>query len=279
MNDSSKFCPNDKITREDFAKIIYNYAKQKGIDVSVGENTNILSYNDFEEISEDAIAAMQYACGMGFLTADESGNILPKSGLTRADVENVVYEITNAKSEFKSYVSWWKIGGDLGATLDIGEKEWKCYNADGNIYDDGTVSVTDDRNIELYNIYDKLVAKAEIKGDTLSVVLYEEMSACFGEKITCKRIKKPYAGNTQISVEKAVELLESLEAEKIGLPVSAKEYEIMIFEDEVINDNDCYMLGAYSYLQNRQQLMATFAVSKDGKHIYKAINGKYEEIK
>ena len=40
------FAPDSSITREQFATILYRYAQQRGVDVSVGENTNILSYVD-----------------------------------------------------------------------------------------------------------------------------------------------------------------------------------------------------------------------------------------
>ena len=49
------FAPNDPITREQFAAILWRYAKYKGYDVSIGESTNILSYADFDEIGEYAI--------------------------------------------------------------------------------------------------------------------------------------------------------------------------------------------------------------------------------
>ena len=41
---NGKFEPNQKITREQLAAIFYRYAAYKGYDVSVGENTNILSF-------------------------------------------------------------------------------------------------------------------------------------------------------------------------------------------------------------------------------------------
>ena len=50
-----KFGPDDIITREQMAAMLYRYAQYKGYDVSVGENTNLLSYTDFESLSEYAI--------------------------------------------------------------------------------------------------------------------------------------------------------------------------------------------------------------------------------
>ena len=51
------------------------YAKYKGIDVSVGEETNILSYNDALEISEYAIPAMQWACGAGLINGNDDETV------------------------------------------------------------------------------------------------------------------------------------------------------------------------------------------------------------
>lgn len=44
--DAETFGPEDLITREQMATILYRYAENKGYDVSVGENTNILSFED-----------------------------------------------------------------------------------------------------------------------------------------------------------------------------------------------------------------------------------------
>ena len=56
----------------------------KGIDVSVGENTNILSYNDAFSISEYAIPAMQWACGAGLINGTPEGDLMPQGVATRA---------------------------------------------------------------------------------------------------------------------------------------------------------------------------------------------------
>ncbi|MBO2527641.1 MAG: hypothetical protein CW335_05640, partial [Clostridiales bacterium] len=77
------FGPTDPITREQFATILWRYAKYKGYDVSVGEDTNILSYEDAFSISEYAIPAMQWACGAGLMQGD-GVNLTPKADITRA---------------------------------------------------------------------------------------------------------------------------------------------------------------------------------------------------
>lgn len=51
----NEYPPNKNTTREQIATIIYRCAKANGYDVSVGENTNILSYTDAKGVSEYAI--------------------------------------------------------------------------------------------------------------------------------------------------------------------------------------------------------------------------------
>ena len=59
------FAPGQAISRQQFLTILYRYAQFKEYDVSVGEDTNILSYTDVESVSTYAVPAMQWACGAG----------------------------------------------------------------------------------------------------------------------------------------------------------------------------------------------------------------------
>lgn len=83
---SGKFGPNDKVTREQLAAILYRYAQYKKYDVSVGEDTNILSYDDAQSISTYAIPAIQWACGAGVVTGKSGSKLDPKDNATRAEV-------------------------------------------------------------------------------------------------------------------------------------------------------------------------------------------------
>ncbi|WP_164510414.1 S-layer homology domain-containing protein [Agathobaculum sp. Marseille-P7918] len=83
------FGPEDNITREQLASILYRYAQAKGYDVSVGEDTNILSYTDALEISEYAIPAMQWACGAGIIQGN-GGYLDPQGNATRAEIATML---------------------------------------------------------------------------------------------------------------------------------------------------------------------------------------------
>ena len=86
-----RFAPDSQITREQMAAIMCNYAEHKGYDISVGENTNILSYDDFSNISEYAIASMQYAAGSGLFKGRTPSTINPQDTATRAETAAILH--------------------------------------------------------------------------------------------------------------------------------------------------------------------------------------------
>ena len=85
-----KFGPNDVITREQLAAIMYRYSNYKKYDTSVGEDTNILSYNDISELSEYAVSSMQWACGAGLVNGIGDGKLAPKGNATRAQLATIL---------------------------------------------------------------------------------------------------------------------------------------------------------------------------------------------
>ena len=90
---NGKFEPNQKITREQLAAIFYRYAAYKGYDVSVGENTNILSFADASDITPYAIPAIQWAYGSGvFLGTEEY--VLPSAAVAEAEVTTMLKKVT-----------------------------------------------------------------------------------------------------------------------------------------------------------------------------------------
>ena len=79
--------PNGSITGEQLAVMLYRFAQQQGYDVSIGEDSNILSYTDVGDLAEYAISAMQWACGAKIITGTGDGSTLtPQGEATRAQV-------------------------------------------------------------------------------------------------------------------------------------------------------------------------------------------------
>ncbi len=84
------FAPENDVTREQLSVMLYNYTKYKGSDVSIGEDSNILSYNDAFDISGYAYPALQWACGSGIINGDGNGNLNPQGFATRAEAAAIL---------------------------------------------------------------------------------------------------------------------------------------------------------------------------------------------
>lgn len=87
--DNGRFGPDDPMTREQMVVIFYRYAQYKGYDVSIGENTNILSFADAEDVSEYALPAMQWGCGVGLIEGQDGKLLNPTGGTERAQLATI----------------------------------------------------------------------------------------------------------------------------------------------------------------------------------------------
>ena len=85
------FDPQSAINREQLVSVMYLYAQFKGYDVSVGEETNILSYDDALDIAEYAVPAMQYAVGSKLISGKTESTLNPKDNTTRAEIAVILY--------------------------------------------------------------------------------------------------------------------------------------------------------------------------------------------
>ena len=84
------FNPEAVISREQLASVLYLYAEYKGYDVSIGEETNILSYDDAFDISEYAVPAIQYVVGAGIISGKSISTLNPKDNTTRAEIAVII---------------------------------------------------------------------------------------------------------------------------------------------------------------------------------------------
>lgn len=80
------------LNRQQVAAILWRYAKYAGMDVSAGEDTNILSFHDALSVSEYAATAMQWAVGAGVLQGND-GNLMPTNTCTRAQIVTMLYRL------------------------------------------------------------------------------------------------------------------------------------------------------------------------------------------
>lgn len=77
------------VTRQELAAMIYRYADMAGMDTAQG-GMAIREFSDWEQISEWAMSAMQWAVACGLIQGNEDGTINPTGTATRAEVATVI---------------------------------------------------------------------------------------------------------------------------------------------------------------------------------------------
>jgi len=82
------FGPDDPITREQMATILYRYAKYHEIDVA---NTNTLAcFTDVNKVSSWALDAMKWANAVGLVQGRTTTTLVPEVSITRAEAATMV---------------------------------------------------------------------------------------------------------------------------------------------------------------------------------------------
>lgn len=87
------FGPNDSVTREQLADILWRFARYEGLDVvsSRGEYPGVYSYADVFAVSPDYREGLDWACGKGIILGTENGTLLkPQKIATRAETAAVL---------------------------------------------------------------------------------------------------------------------------------------------------------------------------------------------
>lgn len=80
--ENNTFRPTNKITRQELATILYNYAKYKNMNVSV--TGNVTEFKDHNQIATYAGTSMSWAVGTGIISGIGNGLLDPKGEATRA---------------------------------------------------------------------------------------------------------------------------------------------------------------------------------------------------
>lgn len=78
------FGPNDTITREQMATILYRYAQHKGYDTTA--KADLSKYTDAAQIGPWATEAIRWANAEGLVNGTSATTLTPKGSATRAQV-------------------------------------------------------------------------------------------------------------------------------------------------------------------------------------------------
>ena len=84
------FRPDAPVTREQLASILYRYTRYRGQDVSAAGTTSLTGYGDAQAVSNYALPAMRWACGMGILQG-ANGKLNPNGLATRAQLAAMLH--------------------------------------------------------------------------------------------------------------------------------------------------------------------------------------------
>ncbi len=88
---ANSFAPNDSITREQLAAILYRYAKNLGMDTSV--SGSLTRFSDANTISSYATEAVTWVVGAGIINGKTSTTIDPQGDATRAEVSTMLMRL------------------------------------------------------------------------------------------------------------------------------------------------------------------------------------------
>lgn len=91
---STRFAPNDPITREQLATILYRYADKLGLDTSSSGSLN--KFTDKDSVSSYAYEAVAWAVGAGIINGKTPSTIEPKGNATRAEVSTMLMRLVVA---------------------------------------------------------------------------------------------------------------------------------------------------------------------------------------
>ena len=85
--DDTTFGPNDAITREQMAAILYRYAQYKAYRTTA--SADLSGYVDADAVSAYALPALQWASAEGLVTGTSSNTLTPDGSATRAQVATI----------------------------------------------------------------------------------------------------------------------------------------------------------------------------------------------
>lgn len=87
------FRPDDNITREELADMLYRYAKKTGKNTELAE----ISFADTDKITASMVDAIAYCVKAGILKGYDNNTVNPTGNATRAEVATMIVRFINAK--------------------------------------------------------------------------------------------------------------------------------------------------------------------------------------
>lgn len=88
----TSFAPEEKVTREQLAAILYRFAKTQGY--GAGEMAELTGFADYSRISGYALEALSWANGAGLVSGRSETELAPQGQATRAEVAAILHRFS-----------------------------------------------------------------------------------------------------------------------------------------------------------------------------------------
>lgn len=141
---NGRFGPNDAVTREQAAAILYRYAQKRNYTCDAAASLD--TFSDVLQVSSYAVSPMRWAVGTGIISGVGNNRLSPKKGATRAELamilmrfcESVLY--TNEPSFDRTFwnLAFGQTQGSLYAARFNGDGTMSVYHRGSGSYPRGT---------------------------------------------------------------------------------------------------------------------------------------------
>jgi hypothetical protein len=86
--EDNTFRPNNPVSRQELAKLLYGFAKANGFDVS--DSASIDGFNDRSEVGPWAVPYLEWAVGAGLIQGRDGNMLAPTDNASRAEVATIM---------------------------------------------------------------------------------------------------------------------------------------------------------------------------------------------
>ena len=92
--DDTTFAPDQSITREQIATILYRYTKAEAV-----EEDHLKDFSDADQVSDYAVDAMNWAVANGLITGMGDGTVAPRATATRAQIAMILMRFLQKQAD------------------------------------------------------------------------------------------------------------------------------------------------------------------------------------
>ena len=176
--ENGNFGPDDPITREQMAAILYRYAVYKGYDSTILGDVSV--FQDGDKVSSYALDAVNWAVGAGLLQGTDGNMLSPGGGATRAQAATILMRLCEV------------VAGGPHALAVVSAMDVMCEPNGILFLEDGSFLVTDTYNKVIWRVSGGASA-VYAGGDTVADPYGQPMGGYNDASLEDSYFKRPWA--------------------------------------------------------------------------------------